>query len=101
MKKQLFTLVLVSSILSAAMLIAGTTLLGKFSPVLASSLNALVSGTQVHGTNMILSAEKVQSKPESYQASLPKVVSTPLLHPALWDGVPLTGGGSSVAYKAS
>ena len=45
MTKKVFRLVFIASVLSAALLFVGTTVMGKFSPVLASSLNALVSNT--------------------------------------------------------
>jgi len=48
MIKRILTLVVVSSVISAGLLYLGITLMGKYSPALASSLNALVAGTTEH-----------------------------------------------------
>jgi uncharacterized protein YdeI (BOF family) len=45
MKKRIFGLVITASLISAGLLFVGTTAMGKFSPVMASSLDPLISGT--------------------------------------------------------
>jgi uncharacterized protein YdeI (BOF family) len=65
MIKRIFGLILTSSLISAGLLFLGTTVMGKFSPVLASSLNPLVAGTNVQtSTNLIQVEKKVPLKAE-------------------------------------
>ena len=58
MIKRIFALVIISSLVSAGLIFLGTALLGKFSPALASSLSALVAGTDVQAASVSNPAEE-------------------------------------------
>jgi hypothetical protein len=57
MIKRLIILVVTSSVISAGLLYLGITMMGQFSPALASSLNALVAGTNVQNSPKAIPAE--------------------------------------------
>jgi uncharacterized protein YdeI (BOF family) len=63
MMKRIIGLVVASSLISAALLFLGTTVMGKFSPVLASSGNSLAVGTKVPASSdSISTGQKVPLK---------------------------------------
>jgi hypothetical protein len=65
MIKRIIVLVVASSLISAGLLFLGTTLMGKFSPALAFSQNAIVAGTNVQTPTVSIQAEeKVPQKTE-------------------------------------
>ncbi len=58
MIKRISGLVIISSLISAGLLFLGTTLIGNFSPALASLLNPLVAGTNVKASSASMPAEE-------------------------------------------
>ena len=61
MIKRILIYVVVSSIISAGLLYLGITIMGKYSPDLASSLSALVAGTHGQNSSVALAADSDQS----------------------------------------
>jgi uncharacterized protein YdeI (BOF family) len=58
MKRNTFGLIVFSSLISATLLFLGTTLMGRFSPALASSLNPLVARASAQTSSVFLPAEE-------------------------------------------
>ncbi len=76
MIKKIFALVIISSLASAVLLFLGTTVMAQFSPALASSLDALVAGTDAQPPKASLPVEEqiplkieLSSKVETPEAS--------------------------------
>jgi hypothetical protein len=62
MIKKTLVLIIVSSLFSAGLLFLGTTVMGAFSPALASAQNALVTGTDGQTSPIPIPAEKTASQ---------------------------------------
>jgi uncharacterized protein YdeI (BOF family) len=86
MIKRIIGLVVTSSLISAGLLFLGTTLMGNFSPALASSLNPLMAGTKVQASSAsIPTNEKIPLKSEPSipveEPAVPPVVNTATVGP--------------------
>jgi hypothetical protein len=87
MLKRIITLVAISSLISASLLFIGTTVMGKFSPALASGQDALVAGTDVQ-TSLVsnpvgnTTAQKNELGSENIKPELPVSNSASLNQPS-------------------
>ena len=79
MIKKIITLVVTSSLISAGLLYLGITMMGQFSPVLASSLNALVAETNLQNSTDPIPATDSNPLAKGLNSTIKKVeiTSTP------------------------
>ena len=76
MIKKIIVLVVISSIISAGLLYLGITLMGQFSPVLASSLNAPVAEPSVENSTEPIPAASSNSSAKELSTTIKTIEIT-------------------------